>query len=81
MGEYYIPTVFERDGRTERSWDVYSRLLKDRIVFIGTPITGKVVCPAKTPAKWAAFPAAAMITPKPFCRAEEANAPASAGVL
>ena len=39
MGEYYIPTVFERDGRTERSWDVYSRLLKDRIVFIGTPIT------------------------------------------
>ena len=42
MGEYYIPTVFERDGRTERSWDVYSRLLKDRIVFIGTPITDGV---------------------------------------
>ena len=33
-----LPYVFERDGRTERSWDIYSRLLKDRIVFIGTPI-------------------------------------------
>ncbi len=42
MSEYYIPTVFERDGRTERSWDVYSRLLKDRIVFIGTPINDGV---------------------------------------
>ena len=42
MSEYYIPTVFERDGRTERSWDVYSRLLKDRIIFIGTPITDGV---------------------------------------
>ena len=37
MSEYYIPTVVERDGRSERSWDVYSRLLRDRIVFIGTP--------------------------------------------
>ena len=42
MGEYYIPSVFERDGRSERSWDVYSRLLKDRIVFIGTPINDAV---------------------------------------
>ncbi len=42
MSEYYIPTVFERDGRSERSWDVYSRLLKDRIVFIGTPINDGV---------------------------------------
>lgn len=33
-----LPYVFERDGRTERSWDIYSRLLKDRIVFIGAPI-------------------------------------------
>ncbi|MBN2234778.1 MAG: ATP-dependent Clp protease proteolytic subunit [Opitutales bacterium] len=33
-----LPTVFERDGRTERSWDIYSRLLKDRIIFLGTPI-------------------------------------------
>ena len=27
-----------REGRQERSWDIYSRLLRDRIVFIGTPI-------------------------------------------
>ena len=33
-----IPHVVENDGRTERSWDVYSRLLKDRIIFIGSPI-------------------------------------------
>ncbi len=33
-----LPYVFERDGRTERSWDIYSRLLKDRIFFIGAPI-------------------------------------------
>ena len=33
-----LPYVYERDGRGERSWDIYSRLLKDRIVFIGTPI-------------------------------------------
>ncbi|MDR3117452.1 MAG: ATP-dependent Clp protease proteolytic subunit [Puniceicoccales bacterium] len=40
MGEHYLPLpyVYERDGRTERSWDIYSRLLKDRIIFIGTPI-------------------------------------------
>lgn len=42
MSDYYIPSVFERDGRTERTWDVYSRLLKDRIVFIGTPINDGV---------------------------------------
>jgi len=42
MGEYYLPSVVERDGRTERTWDVYSRLLKDRIVFIGTPISDGV---------------------------------------
>lgn len=33
-----LPYVYERDGRSERAWDIYSRLLKDRIVFIGTPI-------------------------------------------
>lgn len=33
-----LPTVYEREGRTERAWDIYSRLLKDRIIFIGTPI-------------------------------------------
>ncbi|HLS29173.1 MAG TPA: ATP-dependent Clp protease proteolytic subunit [Opitutales bacterium] len=35
---YYLPQVIESDGRIERSMDIYSRLLKDRIVFIGAPI-------------------------------------------
>ncbi len=35
---YYLPTVWENNGRESRQWDVYSRLLKDRIVFIGSPI-------------------------------------------
>lgn len=36
---YIIPNVVEKDPRGgERGWDIYSRLLKDRIVFIGTPI-------------------------------------------
>lgn len=33
-----IPMVVEQDGRGERAYDIYSRLLKDRIVFLGTPI-------------------------------------------
>ncbi|MDR1255431.1 MAG: ATP-dependent Clp protease proteolytic subunit [Puniceicoccales bacterium] len=33
-----LPYIYEREGRNERSWDIYSRLLKDRIIFIGTPI-------------------------------------------
>jgi ATP-dependent Clp protease protease subunit len=36
------PTILERDGRTERAWDVYSRLFKDRIIYLGTPIDGDV---------------------------------------
>jgi ATP-dependent Clp protease, protease subunit len=35
---YYVPMVIENNGRIERSMDIYSRLLKDRIIFIGTPI-------------------------------------------
>ena len=35
---YYVPIVLENTGRGERSMDIYSRLLKDRIVFIGSPI-------------------------------------------
>ncbi len=38
MSSYYIPTVWENTGRGERQWDVFSRLLKDRIIFIGTSI-------------------------------------------
>ncbi len=33
-----IPTVIENDGRTERAYDIYSRLLKDRIIFLGTQV-------------------------------------------
>jgi len=33
-----IPIVIEQTGRSERAYDIYSRLLKDRIVFIGSPI-------------------------------------------
>jgi ATP-dependent Clp protease, protease subunit len=35
----YIPTVIEQTGRGERAYDIYSRLLKDRIVMIGYPIS------------------------------------------
>lgn len=39
---YPIPTVIEQDGRGERGYDIYSRLLKDRIIFIGTGIDDHV---------------------------------------
>jgi ATP-dependent Clp protease protease subunit len=35
---YYVPYIIENTGRGERAMDIYSRLLKDRIIFIGTPI-------------------------------------------
>lgn len=35
---HLVPMVVEQTGRGERAYDIYSRLLKDRIVFIGTPI-------------------------------------------
>ena len=38
QNSYLVPTVIEQDGRGERAFDIYSRLLKDRIIFIGTPI-------------------------------------------
>ena len=37
-----VPMVIEQTGRTERAYDIYSRLLKDRIIFIGTPIDDNV---------------------------------------
>ncbi len=37
-----IPMVIEQTGRTERAYDIYSRLLKDRVMFIGTPIDDNV---------------------------------------
>ncbi len=39
---YFIPTVIEKTGRGERAYDIYSRLLEDRIVFIGYPIDDNV---------------------------------------
>ncbi len=37
-----IPTVIEKSGQVERAYDIYSRLLKDRIIFLGEPITDHV---------------------------------------
>jgi ATP-dependent Clp protease, protease subunit len=37
-----IPMVIEKSGRGERAYDIYSRLLKDRIVFLGGPVTDEV---------------------------------------
>src|SRR4051812_26181809 len=38
MQNYLVPIVVEQTGRGERSYDIYSRLLIDRIVFLGTPV-------------------------------------------
>lgn len=37
-----IPYVIEQTGRGERSYDIYSRLLKDRIIFVGTPVESQM---------------------------------------
>src|SRR5688500_9488112 len=39
---YYIPYVIEQNERGERAYDIYSRLLKDRIIFIGSAIDDNV---------------------------------------
>ena len=39
---YVVPTVIENTNRGERAFDIYSRLLKDRIIFLGTPIDDSV---------------------------------------
>src|SRR5579872_4101786 len=38
----YVPNVVESTPRGERGWDIFSRLLKERIIFIGTPIDDTV---------------------------------------
>lgn len=38
MMNYLVPMVIEQTGRGERAYDIYSRLLKDRIVFVGAPV-------------------------------------------
>jgi ATP-dependent Clp protease protease subunit len=42
MRDYLVPIVIEQTNRGERSFDIYSRLLKERIVFLGTPIDDQV---------------------------------------
>ena len=39
---YLVPMVVEQTGRGERAYDIFSRLLKDRIIFIGSPIVDQV---------------------------------------
>jgi ATP-dependent Clp protease, protease subunit len=39
---YYVPTVIEQTNRGERAFDIYSRLLQQRIVFLGTPVNDDV---------------------------------------
>ena len=41
-GMHYIPYVIEQTGRGERSYDIYSRLLKDRIIFLGSQVNDTV---------------------------------------
>lgn len=42
IGDYLVPIVIEQTSRGERAYDIYSRLLKERIVFIGGPIEDEV---------------------------------------
>ena len=42
MQNYLVPIVIEQTNRGERSFDIYSRLLKERIVFLGTPIEDQI---------------------------------------
>src|SRR6202167_4796570 len=42
MQNYYVPIIVEQMGRGERSWDIYSRLLVDRIIFVGTAVDDNV---------------------------------------
>ena len=40
--DYLVPTVVEETAKGERAYDIYSRLLKERIIFLGTPINDEV---------------------------------------
>ena len=42
VNQNLVPIVIEKSGRTERAYDIYSRLLKDRIIFLGGPINDEV---------------------------------------
>lgn len=38
MGQILVPTVIEQEGRFERAYDIYSRLLRDRVIFLGSTV-------------------------------------------
>jgi ATP-dependent Clp protease, protease subunit len=40
--DYLVPTVVEQTNRGERAFDIYSRLLQQRIVFLGTPVNDEI---------------------------------------
>lgn len=42
MSGYMVPIVIEQSGRGERAYDIYSRLLKDRIIFLGGPVGDEI---------------------------------------
>jgi len=42
IGNFIIPTVIEQTHRGERGWDIFSRLLKDRIIFLGSAVDDQV---------------------------------------
>lgn len=42
ISNYLIPTVIEQTHRGERGWDIFSRLLKDRIIFLGSAVSDEV---------------------------------------
>ncbi|MGL5720825.1 MAG: ATP-dependent Clp endopeptidase proteolytic subunit ClpP [Brevinema sp.] len=42
QNNYYVPMVVEQTGRGERSYDIYSRLLKERIILLGSPINDDI---------------------------------------
>ena len=42
MSGYLVPIVIEKSGRGERAYDIYSRLLKDRIIFLGGPVSDEI---------------------------------------
>ena len=42
MQDFLVPIVVEQTGRGERTWDIYSRLLVDRIIFLGTAVDDTV---------------------------------------
>ena len=42
VNQHLVPIVIEQSGRTERAYDIYSRLLKDRILFLGSAMNDEI---------------------------------------